>query len=313
MSQSNLYCQGFLLLIIKSAILTYSSLSVMERPRLEQVTKAAKGIAKGVISSPWVRGGLSSWIALGGAPLDVIGSAGNTQSSEQVISSSGITVTRIHGDGDIGDIGMLIAGQYYPNDSAFLDSARLATDYLFQVEPFKSRQSRFSVYALASQNTPYLECTRERGFICEGGREVNMINDVNNAIGIPMLETLVLVNVPDFGAAAGRDQKNPPNIYTSTNLTEGALRWELGKFVTAHEWGGHATINLGEEYHAPDQPPDLYINCVSIPEVAWRGIPGALGRQFEGCGNSEKQVWKDSEKSIMGSYDVFSFGPVGIW
>lgn len=169
----------------------------------------------------------------------------------------------IHKGGELAsciDVAIIAEGYNASEQEKFQNDARMACDYLFGHEPFKSHANKFNVVAVAAQSddsgvsVPHDKdwkstATSSHYDMLYSNRYLmttNMQDIYDLLAGVPFEHIIVLVNTSKYGGGG---------IYNSVTVTTSDN--ESARPVLVHEFG-HAFAGLGDEYFYDDQYSSSY-------------------------------------------------------
>ena len=215
-------------------------------------------------------------------------------------------------------IAFLAEGYQESEMDVFYRDCRTAIESIFEHEPFKSLQERFTLLAVASPSresgvsVPKRADWRQTIFGSHlstfySDRYMTSLNmkDIHNALaGIPYEHIIVLVNTSEYGGGG---------IYNSYNLT--AAHHPKFRPVVVHEFG-HSFAGLADEYQygTPDGEEGQYPLDVEPWEanITTRvdSVKACRIGNFEGAGYKQKGVYRFQEDCRMRTNEYPVFCPV---
>lgn len=204
-------------------------------------------------------------------------------------------------------IAILAEGYQISEVETFYKDAQIAVDALFEHEPFKALQDRFSVVAVASPSKesgvsiPKKADWRQTAFGSHfstfySDRYLTSLNikDIHNALaGIPYEHIIVLANTEEYGGGG---------IYNNYNLS--AAHHPKFRPVVVHEFG-HSFAGLADEYQygTPDGEEGQYPLDVEPWEknITTKVDPSKAKEigNFEGGGYKSKGVFRFQDNCRM--------------
>lgn len=215
-------------------------------------------------------------------------------------------------------IAFLAEGYLTSEMETFYQDAQVAIDALFEHEPFKSMQDRFTIIAVASPSQesgvsiPKIGDWRQTAFGSHfstfySDRYLTSLNikDIHNALaGIPYEHIIILANTDNYGGGG---------IYNSYNLT--AAHHPKYRPVVVHEFG-HSFAGLADEYQygTPDGEEGQYpldvepweANITTKIDITKAAKIG----KFEGAGYKRVGVFRYQEDCRMRTNEYPEFCPV---
>ncbi len=200
----------------------------------------------------------------------------------------------------------------------FYKDVKIAVEALFEHEPFKSMQNRFTIVGVATPSKesgisiPKNNDWRQTIFGSHfstfySDRYLTSLNikDIHNALaGIPYEHIIVLANTSEYGGGG---------IYNNYNLT--AAHHSKYRPVVVHEFG-HSFAGLADEY--PYGTPDGEVGQYPLDIEPWEqnittkvdSIKAAKVGNCEGAGYKSKGVYRYQENCRMRTNDYPVFCPV---
>lgn len=215
-------------------------------------------------------------------------------------------------------IAFLAEGYLESEMGTFYKDAQVAIDALFEHEPFKSLQERFSVVAVASPSKesgvsiPKNADWRDTAFGSHfstfySDRYLTSLNikDIHDALaGIPYEHIIILANTTEYGGGG---------IYNNYNLT--AAHHPKYRPVVVHEFG-HSFAGLADEYQygTPDGEEGQYpLNIEPWEKNITTKIDPAKADKigiFEGAGYKRKGIFRYQQDCRMRTNEYPDFCPV---
>jgi len=215
-------------------------------------------------------------------------------------------------------IAFLAEGYQETEMETFYKDAEIAVEALFEHEPFKALQNRFTVVAVASPSKesgvsiPKKADWRQTAFGSHfstfySDRYLTSLNikDIHNALaGIPYEHIIVLANTDEYGGGG---------IYNNYNLT--AAHHPKYRPVVVHEFG-HSFAGLADEYQygTPDGEDGQYPLDVEPWEENITTKVDSLKAEkigkFEGAGYKRKGIFRYQEDCRMRTNEHPVFCPI---
>ena len=204
----------------------------------------------------------------------------------------------------------------------FLKDCRIATDALFEHEPFRSLRNRFNIIALLSSSRQTDVSQPGKGIWLDTALGSHFdtfyttrylttlhLKLLHNLLaGTPYEHIIILANTEHYGGGG---------IYNSYNLSY--TRGNNFRPVVVHEFG-HSFGGLGDEYPYGDTDPMYFadtepwepnLTTNPTPPVKWQDLVDA-GKAgiIEGGGYLSKGVWRGQEDCRMRTNENPDFCPV---
>ncbi len=215
-------------------------------------------------------------------------------------------------------IAFLAEGYLASEMETFYKDAQVAVDALFEHEPFKSYQDRFSIVAVGAPSKesgvsiPKKNDWRQTAFGSHfstfySDRYLTSlnINDIHNALaGIPYEHIIILANTEEYGGGG---------IYNNYNLT--AAHHPKYRPVVVHEFG-HSFAGLADEYQYGT--PEDEVGQYPLDVEPWEEnittkvdiVKAVKIGKFEGAGYKRKGVFRYQEDCRMRTNEHPVFCPV---
>ena len=249
------------------------------------------------------------------SPNDILIRYMTTQTPYVTIQQAADTMRCIH-------IAFVAEGYTSNQMEQFLKDCRIATDALFEHEPFRSLRNRFNIIALLSSS--------RQTDVSQPGKGIWLDTDLgshfdtfyttrylttlhlkllhNLLAGTPYEHIIILANTEHYGGGG---------IYNSYNLSY--TRGNNFRPVVVHEFG-HSFGGLGDEYPYGDTDPMYFadtepwepnLTTNPTPPVKWQDLVDA-GKAgiIEGGGYLSKGVWRGQEDCRMRTNENPDFCPV---
>lgn len=242
--------------------------------------------------------------------------------------SNDFKVTAIQDKGPVDkkvDIVFMADGYTAEEMPKFISDVKRMTEYLFSIEPYKSRREDFNIWAVESisedsgpdipQDGIWKNTVVNSNFYTfytdrylTAGNQTTVARLSSNA---PCDALYVIVNTSKYGGGG---------IYNSYALCASDSKWN--QEVMIHEFG-HSFAGLGDEYFDSEEPYDdnmynLKVECWE-PNITtmvdfdrkWKDMVGKDGVGiFEGGGYSVKNIFRPREDCKMRTNKIEDFCPV---
>lgn len=216
------------------------------------------------------------------------------------------------------NIAFLAEGYQEAEMEIFYKDAKVAVDALFEHEPFKSYQDRFSIVAVGAPSKesgvsiPKKNDWRQTAFGSHfstfySDRYLTSlnINEIHNALaGIPYEHIIILANTDEYGGGG---------IYNNYNLT--AAHHPKYRPVVVHEFG-HSFAGLADEYQYGT--PEDEVGQYPLDVEPWEEnittkvdiVKAVKIGKFEGAGYKRKGVFRYQEDCRMRTNEHPEFCPI---
>lgn len=249
------------------------------------------------------------------SPNDILIRHMTTQTPYVTIQQAADTMRCIH-------IAFVAEGYTSNQMDQFLEDCRIATDALFEHEPFRSLRNRFNIIALLSSSRQTDVSQPGKGIWLDTALGSHFdtfyttrylttlhLKLLHNLLaGTPYEHIIILANTEHYGGGG---------IYNSYNLSY--TRGNNFRPVVVHEFG-HSFGGLGDEYPYGDTDPMYFadtepwepnLTTNPTPPVKWQDLVDA-GKAgiIEGGGYLSKGVWRGQEDCRMRTNENPDFCPV---
>lgn len=249
------------------------------------------------------------------SPNDILIRYMTTQTPYVTIQQAADTMRCIH-------IAFVAEGYTSNQMEQFLKDCRIATDALFEHEPFRSLRNRFNIIALLSSSRQTDVSQPGKGIWLDTALGSHFdtfyttrylttlhLKLLHNLLaGTPYEHIIILANTEHYGGGG---------IYNSYNLSY--TRGNNFRPVVVHEFG-HSFGGLGDEYPYGDTDPMYFadtepwepnLTTNPNPPVKWQDLVDA-GKAgiIEGGGYLSKGVWRGQEDCRMRTNENPDFCPV---
>lgn len=249
------------------------------------------------------------------SPNDILIRHMTTQTPYVTIQQAADTMRCIH-------IAFVAEGYTSNQMEQFLKDCRIATDALFEHEPFRSLRNRFNIIALLSSSRQTDVSQPGKGIWLDTALGSHFdtfyttrylttlhLKLLHNLLaGTPYEHIIILANTEHYGGGG---------IYNSYNLSY--TRGNNFRPVVVHEFG-HSFGGLGDEYPYGDTDPMYFadtepwepnLTTNPTPPVKWQDLVDA-GKAWviEGGGYLSKGVWRGQEDCRMRTNENPDFCPV---
>ena len=249
------------------------------------------------------------------SPNDILIRHMTTQTPYVTIQQAADTMRCIH-------IAFVAEGYTSNQMEQFLKDCRIATDALFEHEPFHSLRNRFNIIALLSSSRQTDVSQPGKGIWLDTALGSHFdtfyttrylttlhLKLLHNLLaGTPYEHIIILANTEHYGGGG---------IYNSYNLSY--TRGNNFRPVVVHEFG-HSFGGLGDEYPYGDTDPMYFadtepwepnLTTNPTPPVKWQDLVDA-GKAgiIEGGGYLSKGVWRGQEDCRMRTNENPDFCPV---
>ena len=249
------------------------------------------------------------------SPNDILIRHMTTQTPYVTIQQAADTMRCIH-------IAFVAEGYTSNQMEQFLKDCRIATDALFEHEPFRSLRNRFNIIALLSSSRQTDVSQPGKGIWLDTALGSHFdtfyttrylttlhLKLLHNLLaGTPYEHIIILANTEHYGGGG---------IYNSYNLSY--TRGNNFRPVVVHEFG-HSFGGLGDEYPYGDTDPMYFadtepwepnLTTNPTPPVKWQDLVDA-GKAgiIEGGGYLSKGVWRGQEDCRMRTNENPDFCPV---
>lgn len=249
------------------------------------------------------------------SPNDILIRYMTTQTPYVTIQQAADTMRCIH-------IAFVAEGYTSNQMEQFLKDCRIATDALFEHEPFRSLRNRFNIIALLSSSRQTDVSQPGKGIWLDTALGSHFdtfyttrylttlhLKLLHNLLaGTPYEHIIILANTEHYGGGG---------IYNSYNLSY--TRGNNFRPVVVHEFG-HSFGGLGDEYPYGDTDPMYFadtepwepnLTTNPTPPVKWQDLVDA-GKTgiIEGGGYLSKGVWRGQEDCRMRTNENPDFCPV---
>ena len=249
------------------------------------------------------------------SPNDILIRYMTTQTPYVTIQQAADTMRCIH-------IAFVAEGYTSNQMEQFLKDCRIATDALFEHEPFRSLRNRFNIIALLSSSRQTDVSQPGKGIWLDTALGSHFdtfyttrylttlhLKLLHNLLaGTPYEHIIILANTEHYGGGG---------IYNSYNLSY--TRGNNFRPVVVHEFG-HSFGGLGDEYPYGDTDPMYFadtepwepnLTTNPTPPVKWQDLVDA-GKAgiIEGGGYLSKGVWRGQEDCRMRTNENPDFCPV---
>lgn len=249
------------------------------------------------------------------SPNDILIRYMTTQTPYVTIQQAADTMRCIH-------IAFVAEGYTSNQMDQFLEDCRIATDALFEHEPFHSLRNRFNIIALLSSSRQTDVSQPGKGIWLDTALGSHFdtfyttrylttlhLKLLHNLLaGTPYEHIIILANTEHYGGGG---------IYNSYNLSY--TRGNNFRPVVVHEFG-HSFGGLGDEYPYGDTDPMYFadtepwepnLTTNPTPPVKWQDLVDA-GKAgiIEGGGYLSKGVWRGQEDCRMRTNENPDFCPV---